>query len=149
MKRYIKKHIVPNKFYLMFQIRYTLRRIRIFGFVHWITDRIWIRIRHFSSMAFQMPTKNNFLFVYYLLQVHLHQSSKITSTVIKKSQDSWKQNCSKFFWLFDERLRSLEAQKLTNHTDPKHYYLFYHSIITTLPRCIFYPPTWRTGLLFK
>jgi hypothetical protein len=41
------------------------------------------------------------------------------------------------FLLVDGRIRILEAQKLTNHTDPEHYYLFYYSIKTPLPGCIF------------
>jgi hypothetical protein len=45
--------------------------------------RIWLRILHFSSVAFKMPT--NKFFAYYFLNVRLHQYSK-KKTHTKKSK---------------------------------------------------------------
>ncbi len=87
-----KHHTAKVMFFAVFRIRNILRRIRI-RILNLHLDpytrlqiRIWIwtRILTFSSVAFKMPTKNNFFssfFAYYryFLYVHLHQSSKITS----------------------------------------------------------------------
>ncbi len=55
-----------------FRIRDPLGRIRILGSVHWITYPDLDLARGFQN------TKTSF-FAYDLLQVHIHQSSKITS----------------------------------------------------------------------
>ncbi len=69
--------------------------------------QIRIQIMLFSSVAFKMPTKDIFflsLFAYY--QVHLHYSSQINFSVIKKSQNSRNQGFSYYFCLMMEGSRS-------------------------------------------
>ncbi len=84
------------------------------------TTDLWIRIRiHillFSSVAIKMSTKNKFLskfFAYYLLKVHLNQSSKMKNH--KKLQNS-RNRVFSYFFLFDNGRIRIQAQ--TNNDGP-------------------------------
>ncbi len=96
----------------------------------WIRDileRIQIRTLLFSSVAFEMPTKNNF-FAYYFLKVHLHQSSSLPrQKVIKKSQTVEIKVFLIFFLIMEEqdpdpvpyKLRRIRFRVAQKRTDPR------------------------------